>query len=145
MRGAARQSATTDGARVRGTLLAILITTWSSTTVGAAAPSAEAVWGAHCARCHAPNEIRARIQEGWLERSAGDLLERVRQTMPAESPGSLSQSEYEQSVRHLLKLAGVPSAANAALSEISIRQSVEASRLPDVPWRHFGGELNANR
>jgi quinoprotein glucose dehydrogenase len=110
----------------------------------AQAPSAEAVWGTHCARCHAPAEIRGRIEAGWIGRSADELLSRVRETMPAESPGSLPDAEYEASVRHLLTLLGSP-VGRADLADVTIELQADEAQQPDVPWRHFGGELNANR
>ncbi len=107
--------------------------------------SAEAVWGAHCARCHAPAEIRGRIEQGWLGGNAHELLDRIRETMPAESPGSLSDREYELSLRHLFVLLDAPLAPDVDLATVTIALTEDTQQLPDVPWRHFGGELNANR
>ncbi len=121
--------------------------TWA---VSAAAPAlgvtpGEAAWGAHCARCHAPDEIRARLADGWQGRSASELLERIRLTMPAETPGSLSEGEYELVTRQLLRQTGHPDVDGTALERLIIRPRQDGPHLPDVPWRHFGGELNANR
>ena len=110
----------------------------------AGTPAAEAVWGAHCARCHAPAEIRSRIEQGWIGRPVDELLVRVRETMPAESPGSLTDQAYASSVRHLLTLLGMPAAA-LDLAGTPIELTGMGKQQPDVPWRHFGGELNANR
>jgi len=110
----------------------------------------EAEFGAHCARCHAPIEIQRRLRGEWAGRSAQALFEVTRQTMPGESPGSLSDDEYLAAVAYMLDLAGVArpegSLAVAKLTSITIesreRQSVTD---PDVEWRHFGGELGAGR
>jgi quinoprotein glucose dehydrogenase len=110
-----------------------------------AAESAETAWGAHCARCHAPAEIRGRLETGWIGRSTGELLSRVRETMPAESPGSLTDREYTLAVQRLLELAGaeLAPASDPGRSVIQLRAS--SATAPDVPWRNFGGDLNANR
>ena len=58
--------------------------------VSPAAAEGEASFGAHCARCHAPVEIVQRITGDWSGRSAAQLFERTRESMPGESPGSLT-------------------------------------------------------
>ncbi|MEM9683785.1 MAG: cytochrome c, partial [Pseudomonadota bacterium] len=67
----------------------------------------EATFGAHCARCHAPVEIERRMRGEWAGRSADLLYEVTRQTMPGETPGSLSDDEYVAVVAYMLDLAGV--------------------------------------
>ena len=105
----------------------------------------EAAWGAHCARCHAPEEIRARIADGWQGRSAAELLERIRLTMPAETPGSLSDRDYDLVTRELLRQTGHTGVDEADLGGLRIRLAEAGPVRPEVPWRNFGGELNANR
>ena len=129
----------------RMALIAGLLAGSTGPALNAQSPSADAVWGAHCARCHAPAEIRSRIEAGWLGRSAEDLLVRVRETMPAESPGSLSDQEYQLSVRHLLALLDAGITPETHLADVTIELPASVDQLPDVPWRHFGAELNANR
>ena len=133
------------GDELKWRLIFLLLSATATGTAAAAAPGAEAVWGAHCARCHTPAEIRSRVEQGWLDENAADLMTRVQQTMPAESPGSLSTLEYELSVRHLLTLIGVRASADTELAQILIRPANATEQLPEVAWRHFGGELNANR
>jgi quinoprotein glucose dehydrogenase len=111
----------------------------------------EATFGAHCARCHAPVEIGRRMRGEWSGRSAADLYAVTRQTMPGESPGSLTERQYLEAVAYMLDLARVarPAGAleSAQLASIVIESSDEpyAGVLPDVEWKNFGGDLNANR
>ena len=110
----------------------------------------EATFGAHCARCHAPVEIERRMRGEWAGRSADLLFEITRQTMPGESPGSLSDSEYVAVVAYMLDIADVPRPEGELraeqLASISIQPAADVEDgPPDVPWRNFGGELNANR
>jgi len=110
----------------------------------------EAAFGAHCAKCHAPVDITRRMNGEWAGRSADQLFDITRQTMPGETPGSLSDAEYLEVVAYMLDLASVPRPAGelteSQLAAIVI-ESVgdDGPALPDVPWKHYGGELNANR
>ena len=52
------------------------------------------LFGTHCARCHAPIEIKRRLEEDWMGRSADQLFFSTRTKMPVESPGSLSKNQY---------------------------------------------------
>ena len=76
----------------------------------AVAVTGEQVFGAHCARCHAPIEIERRLNGDWAGRTADQLFMATRQSMPGESPGSLSDEEYFEVVGYMLGLAGVPHA-----------------------------------
>lgn len=110
----------------------------------------EATFGAHCARCHAPVEMERRLRGEWAGRSAQQLFEVTRQTMPAEVPGSLPERDYLDVVAWMLDLADVPRPGGALeasqLAALRIEPAAErVAHPPDVPWRNFGGELNANR
>lgn len=116
---------------------------------GLANAEGEATFGAHCARCHAPVEMERRLSGDWNGRSALALFNATRQTMPAESPGSLTEAQYLEAMAYMLDLAAVPrpdGALRAAqLAAIAIASQQKDQALPDVPWRHFGGELTAQR
>jgi len=126
--------------------IALLLSTFS----GIARADDGATFGAHCARCHAPVEMERRLRGEWAGRSAGALFEITKQTMPAETPGALSDAEYLAAVTYLLDLADVPRPAGALglaqLADIEIRApETSTASAPDVPWRNFGGALGATR
>ena len=54
----------------------------------------EQIFSTHCIRCHVPVEIERLVRRDWAGRSADQLFESMTQTMPAEAPGSLAESEY---------------------------------------------------
>ncbi|MDH5310971.1 MAG: PQQ-binding-like beta-propeller repeat protein, partial [Gammaproteobacteria bacterium] len=117
---------------------------------GVALGAGEQVFGAHCARCHAPVEISRRVRGDWAGRSAGQLYDRIRQTMPGESPGSLTESQYLDALAYVLSISDV-GALGAPLDRpgldgfvIEPRES-PAGAPPDVEWQHFGANLAANR
>ena len=129
---------------------AVLLAALSIAGSGAAYGAGEQVFGAHCARCHAPVEIARRVRGDWAGRSAGDLFDRVRQTMPGEAPGSLADSEYLEALVYVLAVSDVGAPAGpltrAALDDVVIdpRERPEGE-LPDIEWQHFGADLAASR
>lgn len=104
----------------------------------------------HCARCHIPVELRARLG-GWVGRPAGELHQRIRATMPADSPGSLSDAQYLAVTRQVLDVAGMnapvasPTAAALAALPIAPRTGVQAVAMPETPWLEYNGNLAAQR
>ncbi len=84
-----------------------------------------AVYARECAECHGPT-----LQEDdgaaplagsafvgvWKAYSAGDLYERMRKTMPKESPGRLSAREYADILAQILRVNGYP-AGNTELTD----------------------------
>lgn len=110
----------------------------------------EATFGAHCARCHAPVEIERRLRGDWNGREAARLFDQTRQTMPGESPGSLSDAQYLDVMAYMLDLAGVERpAGRLQMGQLAgLRVTPGSDDVPaqaDVPWRNFGGDLTANR
>lgn len=111
--------------------------------------SGEQLFGVHCALCHAAVDIGRRVRNDWSGRDAAQLFERTRQTMPALTPGSLSDSDYLAVLGYMLDVAGVKRPRGlltiASLGNIKLEVAGDAGRGAEYPWRHIHGELNANR
>jgi glucose dehydrogenase len=144
-------AATVGESNVRGVFIAAwLAVPWMLVSADGARAEGEAVFGANCARCHAPVEMRRRLAGEWAGRSAAQLFATTRQTMPAETPGALSAEDYLAVTAYMLDLGDVARPAGELAASQLDAIVIEAagdneSVLPDVPWRHFGGELSANR
>jgi glucose/arabinose dehydrogenase/mono/diheme cytochrome c family protein len=95
----------------------------------------KAVWAAQCAVCHgaqaaggdeAPGLIGEEFWSKWRTRTAGDLFENVRATMPAGQPGTLSPSTtadilaYVFAANHLRPGTAELSSQSAALQKIRL-------------------------
>ncbi len=79
---------------------------------------------ANCTSCHSTtNYAGAAFVKTWVGRTAFDLFEQLRTTMPDDSPGSLSQQQYVDIVAYILKINGYPSGAD------SLSTDPEALRL----------------
>ena len=76
----------------------------------------EAIYARECASCHgatlqegeAPPLAGAAFLAEWYGYSAGDLLERMRQTMPPTGPGKMSGQEYVDILAHILGINKFP-------------------------------------
>jgi mono/diheme cytochrome c family protein len=87
--------------------MSLLVLILLSSLSALAQQSGEQLFGAHCALCHAGVEIDRRIRNDWSGRNARQLFDRMQQTMPALTPGSLSDPEYLQVLAYMLDIAHV--------------------------------------
>lgn len=62
-----------------------------------------------CFECHADNVADADFKAKWNGRTAYDLFDRMRNTMPDSDPGSLTYETYLALTAYLMKLNGMPS------------------------------------
>lgn len=67
------------------------------------------VFSGVCIECHARKEMSdAVFRVNWNGRTAFDLFERIRNTMPESAPGSLPRTNYLDVATYLMKLNGMP-------------------------------------
>ena len=92
-------------------------TVWNAVYSDAQAKRGEEKYGQYCAKCHgpdlsgadaAPALMGAEFNSGWNDLSVGDLFERLRVTMPADKPGSVSRQDNADVVAFLLAKNGFP-------------------------------------
>jgi glucose dehydrogenase len=111
------------------------------------------VFQSHCARCHQPQELSKRLIDNWSGRNGGELFQRIKTTMPAESPGSRSDSEYLAVTAHLLDASGIElpreNLTQSLLAKIAIKvatQPTDASTTDvSVGWTDLNGNVSAQR
>lgn len=107
---------------------------------------------AECSRCHVPTEMDARLKARWIGRSGQALFEQIRSTMPAETPGSLSNEEYYDLTAFILDSGNV----NIQGGEISVSELAALTINPaatvananaglSVPWADYHGDKGATR
>ncbi|MFK7864715.1 MAG: hypothetical protein AB8B95_10870 [Pseudohongiellaceae bacterium] len=107
---------------------------------------------AECSRCHVPIEMDARLRARWVGRAGQDLFEQIRSTMPAETPGSLSNEQYYDLTAFILDAGNVSieggSIAIPALAALTINPAAaitEADTPANVPWGYYHGDAGAQR
>ena len=93
-------------------------TTWSGIYTNEQAARGEKLYAEHCAQCHgdglggvesAPALTGDMFNSNWEGVPLGDLLDRIRISMPQNKPGSLSRAQTADIVAHVLKVGGFPS------------------------------------
>lgn len=83
---------------------------------------------AACLECHAVGSVaNADFRFKWGGRSAFDLYELIRSTMPEHEPGSLTQGTYTAIVAYLMKLNGMPVGTSAISSDSSALAAIKLS------------------
>jgi cytochrome c len=92
-------------------------TTWSGVFGEAQAKRGEAIYGEKCSSCHAPDLTGLDqapplsgndFNTNWNDLAVNDLFERIRISMPADKPGSLSRQEAADVVAFILQHANFP-------------------------------------
>ena len=108
----------------------------------AQAARGQALYVKQCASCHgdtlkgaqAPPLVGDTFVAAWQAMPLGDLVSKVRNTMPADAPGQLTPPQSADIVAHLLKAGGFPAgrvelaSADAALSQIGWPQRPAAAQ-----------------
>jgi mono/diheme cytochrome c family protein len=75
----------------------------------AQAARGEATYRANCTSCHATSAYTGdAFVRAWDSRTAFDLFELIRTTMPIDNPGRLSREQYADVVAYLFKLNRLP-------------------------------------
>lgn len=85
---------------------------------------------ASCVECHATSLADPDFRLKWSGRTAYDLFETIRSTMPEHDPGSLTLGTYASIVAYLMKLNGMPVGTTALSSDST---ALAAVRLTFVP------------
>ena len=90
---------------------------WAGVYSGDQARRGEPVYAANCGSCHglsleggemAPPLAGGQFNANWNGLSLGDLLERIRISMPANSPGSLTRQQYVDIMAYMLSIGAFP-------------------------------------
>jgi S-disulfanyl-L-cysteine oxidoreductase SoxD len=96
-------------------------TVWDGIYTDGQARRGDVLYAQRCASCHgpdlgglgqAPTLAGKDFTEGWLELSVGDLFERVRISMPADSPGSLPRPDVADVLAFMLSKSAYPAGQN---------------------------------
>lgn len=75
----------------------------------AQAARGEATYRANCTSCHATSAyVGEAFVRAWDGRTAYDIFELIRTTMPNDNPGRLSREQYADVVAYLFKLNRLP-------------------------------------
>jgi hypothetical protein len=103
------------------------------------------VYAGMCAGCHpAITHVGPQFTTSWAGKKLSDLFGYLRERMPKNDPGSLSEQEYVDVMSYMLRLNGMPQgdeelpADSVALTKIRIDSSRVVPPGPEARWRHTG-------
>jgi mono/diheme cytochrome c family protein len=107
---------------------------WDGVYTAAQAKRGESLYAQHCSSCHgstfeggemAPPLAGGAFNANWNGLSLGDLVERIRISMPQNSPGSLSRQQYVDVVATMLAGGEFPTGETELPGEVeALRQIV---------------------
>ncbi|HKB09805.1 MAG TPA: cytochrome c [Vicinamibacterales bacterium] len=115
-------------------------TVWSGVFSAAQAKRGEAIVSKRCATCHnsdlgggqdGPALVGADALRAWSNTTAGDLFDRIRTTMPADAPQSLSPQETADIVAFILSQNKCPAGDNELPAEIEALKQIQITPGPN--------------
>ena len=101
-------------------------TQWDGVFTDAQATRGSAVYAKSCSSCHgdslqgkdeAPSLSGSEFAAAWNELSLNELFERMRKTMPKDTPGSLAREQYADVLAFVLQKNGAPAGKSELPSE----------------------------
>jgi mono/diheme cytochrome c family protein len=73
----------------------------------------EGVYKTVCQSCHAKSEYTGdKFKVAWVTKSAFDVFDQIRTTMPEDNPGSLERQQYIDVLAYIFSLNAYPAGAN---------------------------------
>jgi mono/diheme cytochrome c family protein len=105
-----------------------VLTTMAGVYTDQQAGRGETIYRNTCAACHdASDHTGATFKQNWNARTAFDLFETIRTTMPNDDPGTLLREDYANIVAYLFKGNRMPSGTKALPSDsTALKQMVIA-------------------
>lgn len=112
---------------------------WSGVYTESQAKRGEATANARCASCHgpdfagdvtAPALVGSDFFEAWRGQPLGALFQRIRTTMPADEPGSMSPQDTADVIARILQLNKFPSSQKEVSTEIDSLNRLKIESAP---------------
>lgn len=73
----------------------------------------EGVYKTSCQSCHSKSEYTGdKFKVAWVSKSAFDVFDQIRTTMPEDNPGSLERQQYVDVVAYIFSLNAYPAGAD---------------------------------
>ena len=92
---------------------------------------------ANCSACHGTeNYAGEAFTKNWVGRTAFDLFDQLKTTMPEDNPGGLSPQQYTDIIAYIFKINGLPAGTQVLPAD------PEALRLIKIEAKTASGELS---
>jgi len=109
-------------------------TVWNGVYSEAQSKRGETAYSQYCAKCHGPDLSGADVappltgvefNSAWNDLTVGELFERLRVTMPADKPGSVSAQDNADIVAFLLSKNGFPAGEAELPPQLEILKTIK--------------------
>jgi len=107
---------------------------WDGVYTADQAKRGEPLYSQYCASCHGPDLSGGEMAPGltggefasnWNDLSLGELFERIRISMPQNSPGSLSRQQNADILAYILSKASVPAGSTELPTQTEILNGIK--------------------
>jgi mono/diheme cytochrome c family protein len=97
----------------------------------------QSIYRDECARCHSdtlaggessPPLVGDAFLDEWNGKTVADLFERMRATMPEDSPGRLSGKQYASLIAYILQVNSVPAGANELDAALPLLKTIKIDK-----------------
>jgi quinoprotein glucose dehydrogenase len=115
-------------------------TVWSGVYTADQAKRGEAVSNRSCAKCHnadltggqdGPSLVGQEVLAAWNGMTLGDLFDRIRTTMPADAPQSLSAQETVDILAYALSSNRCPAGDRELAADVAALRQIRVTSRPD--------------
>jgi len=89
---------------------------------------------ANCSACHgAENYTGEAWAKNWIGRTAFDLFDQLKTTMPEDNPGGLSAQQYTDIIAYIFKINGLPAGAAVLPADPEALRLIKIEAKPSSP------------
>lgn len=104
---------------------------WKGVYTEAQAARGESEQQNSCGACHGTEKYSGdAFTKAWVGRTAFDLFDQIRTTMPDDNPGGLSVQQYTDVVAYIFKLNGMPAGTDSLSSDPEALRQIRIDAKP---------------
>ena len=119
---------------------------WKGVYTDAQATRGEGEQQNNCAACHGTEKYSGEaFTKAWYGRTAFDLFDQIKTTMPDDNPGGLSVQQYTDVVAYIFKINGIPAGSDSLSSDPEVLRQIKIEPKPAgaTALRHSVPPVNA--
>ena len=104
---------------------------WKGVYTEAQAARGETEQQNNCAACHGTEKYSGEaFTTAWVGRTAFDLFDQIKTTMPDDNPGGLSVQQYTDVVAYIFKINGMPAGTDSLSSDPEALRQIKIEAKP---------------
>ena len=104
---------------------------WKGVYTEAQATRGESEQQNNCAACHGTEKYSGEaFTKAWIGRTAFDLFDQIKTTMPDDNPGGLSVQQYTDVVAYIFKINGMPAGTDSLSSDPEALRQIRIEAKP---------------